>query len=111
MAEGRLQKIPFEFQETPRCRPSIRESAGTVIAGVGIRFDPAMKRQAQGLREGNGKCEKWLTDLAAESGGTIFAPTSSDEMFAAWLTCGARNRRRIHRDLPSETASVGREAR
>jgi VWFA-related protein len=48
--------------------------------GVSIRFDPAMKRKRKAYEKETENSEKWLTDLAAETGGTIFLPTSSEEM-------------------------------
>jgi VWFA-related protein len=50
--------------------------------GVSIRFDPAMKRRRKAYENEAENSEKWLTDLAAETGGTIFLPSSSDEMLA-----------------------------
>jgi len=73
---------PFRIPGDPTMPSLDPRSAGTVIAGVGIRFDPAMKRKRKAYEKETENSEKWLTDLAAESGGTIFLPTSSDEMFA-----------------------------
>ena len=50
--------------------------------GVGIRFDPAMRRVRKAYEADTKKSEKWLTDLAEETGGRIFLPTSSEEMIA-----------------------------
>jgi len=50
--------------------------------GVGIRFDPAMKRVRKAYEAETRKSEKWLTDLAAETGGRIFLPVSTEEMIA-----------------------------
>lgn len=50
--------------------------------GVTIRFDPAMRRKRKAYEKETENSEKWLTDLAAETGGTIFLPTSSEEMLA-----------------------------
>jgi VWFA-related protein len=50
--------------------------------GVGIRFDPAMKRVRKAYEAETRKSEKWLTELAAETGGRIFLPVSTDEMIA-----------------------------
>jgi len=50
--------------------------------GVSIRFDPAMKRKRKAYEKETENSEKWLTDLAAETGGTIFLPLSSDEMMS-----------------------------
>jgi VWFA-related protein len=50
--------------------------------GVGIRFDPAMRRQRRAYEAETRKSEKWLTALAEESGGRIFLPKSSDQMIA-----------------------------
>jgi len=50
--------------------------------GVSIRFDPAMKRKRKAYEKETENSEKWLTDLAAETGGTIFLPESTEEMVA-----------------------------
>ena len=50
--------------------------------GVSIRFDPAMKRVRKAYEAETRKSEKWLTDLAAETGGRIFLPVSTEEMIA-----------------------------
>ena len=50
--------------------------------GVGIRFDPAMHKLRKAYEEETKKSEKWLTDLAEETGGTIFLPKASAEMIA-----------------------------
>jgi len=50
--------------------------------GVGIRFDPAMRRVRKAYEAETRKSEKWLTDLATETGGRIFLPTSTEEMIA-----------------------------
>jgi VWFA-related protein len=50
--------------------------------GVGIRFDPAMKRVRKAYEAETRKSEIWLTDLAAETGGRIFLPISTEEMIA-----------------------------
>ena len=49
--------------------------------GVSIRFDPAMRRRRKAYEKETENSEKWLTDLAAETGGSIFLPTSSAELF------------------------------
>ena len=50
--------------------------------GVGIRFDPAMKRQRKAYESDLRKSQQALTALAQESGGQIFLPKTSDEMIA-----------------------------
>jgi VWFA-related protein len=50
--------------------------------GVAIRFDPAMKRVRKAYEAETRKSEKWLTDLAAETGGRIFLPVLTEEMIA-----------------------------
>ena len=50
--------------------------------GVDIRFDPAMRRVRKAYEAETRKSEKWLTDLATETGGRIFLPTSTEEMIA-----------------------------
>ena len=50
--------------------------------GVGITFDPAMRRLRKAYEAETRKSEKWLTSLANDTGGRIFLPKSSDEMIA-----------------------------
>jgi VWFA-related protein len=50
--------------------------------GVGIRFDPAMKRQRKAYEADVKKSQQVLTELAQETGGQIFLPKTSDEMIA-----------------------------
>jgi len=50
--------------------------------GVGIRFDPAMTKVRKAYEAETRKSERWLTDLADETGGRIFLPISTDEMIA-----------------------------
>jgi len=48
--------------------------------GIGIRFDPAMTKVRKAYETETRKSERWLADLADETGGRIFLPVSSDEM-------------------------------
>jgi VWFA-related protein len=48
--------------------------------GIGIRFDPAMTKVRKAYEAETRKSERWLADLADETGGRIFLPISSDEM-------------------------------
>jgi len=50
--------------------------------GVSIRFDPAMKRRRKAYESEAVNSEKWLTELAAETGGSIFLPVVPEEMLA-----------------------------
>ena len=50
--------------------------------GVGIRFDPAMKKVRKAYEAETRKSEQWLTELADETGGRIFLPISTAEMIA-----------------------------
>ena len=50
--------------------------------GVGIRFDPAMHKLRKAYEADTKESEKWLADLAEETGGQIFLPKNSDEMLA-----------------------------
>src|SRR2546427_8404247 len=47
-----------------------------------FRSDPAMRKLRKAYEEETKKSEKWLTDLAEETGGTIFLPKASSEMIA-----------------------------
>jgi hypothetical protein len=73
---------PFRIPGDPTMPSNDPRSAGTVIAGVSIRFDPAMKRRQKAYEEEIRNSEKWLSDLAAETGGNIFLPKASEEMLA-----------------------------
>lgn len=57
-------------------------STRTPSYGVSIRFDPAMKRRRKAYEDETHHAEKWLTDLAGETGGTIYLPVASEEMLA-----------------------------
>jgi VWFA-related protein len=50
--------------------------------GVAINFDPAMKRLRKVYEAETRKSEKWLTELADETGGRIFLPKTGEEMVA-----------------------------
>jgi hypothetical protein len=50
--------------------------------GAGIRFDPAMTRVRKAYEAETRNSERWLTELADETGGRIFLPISTDEMIA-----------------------------
>ena len=50
--------------------------------GVAIRFDPAMKKVRKAYEADTKKSERWLTDLAEETGGRIFLPRTEEEMIA-----------------------------
>lgn len=50
--------------------------------GVGIRFDPAMRRQRKAYEADVKKSEQVLTNVAEETGGKLILPLSSDEMLA-----------------------------
>ncbi len=54
----------------------------TPAFGVGIRFDPAMRRQRKAYEAEVKKSEQVLTNVADETGGKILLPISSDEMLA-----------------------------
>lgn len=50
--------------------------------GVGIRFDPAMRRRRKAYEAEVKKSEEALKNVAQETGGKIMLPTSSQEMLA-----------------------------
>lgn len=50
--------------------------------GVGIRFDPAMRRQRKAYEAEVKKSEQVLTNVAQETGGQLILPLSSDDMLA-----------------------------
>ena len=64
----------------PTLPPGVNRGGPTF--GVGITFDPAMRRVRKVYEADTKKSEKWLTALAEETGGRIFLPKSTDEMIA-----------------------------
>jgi VWFA-related protein len=62
----------------PTLPPGVNRGGPTF--GVGITFDPAMRRARKAYEAETKKSEKWLATLADETGGRIFLPKSSDEM-------------------------------
>jgi VWFA-related protein len=48
--------------------------------GVGIRFDPAMRRQRKAYEAEVKKSQQVLTNVTEETGGKLLLPTSGDEM-------------------------------
>lgn len=64
----------------PTLPPGVNRGGPTF--GIGITFDPAMRRVRKAYEADTRKSEKWLTALAEETGGRIFLPTSTDEMIA-----------------------------
>jgi VWFA-related protein len=64
----------------PTLPPGVNRGGPTF--GVGITFDPAMRKARKAYEAETKKSEKWLAALADETGGRIFLPKSSDEMIA-----------------------------
>lgn len=62
----------------PTLPPGVNRGGPTF--GVGITFDPAMRRVRKAYEAETKKSEKWLATLADETGGRIFLPMSTDEM-------------------------------
>jgi VWFA-related protein len=62
----------------PTLPPGVNRGGPTF--GVGITFDPAMRRVRKAYEAETRKSEKWLAMLADETGGRIFLPKSTDEM-------------------------------
>lgn len=50
--------------------------------GAAIRFDPAMTKVRKAYEAETRTSEKWLTELATETGGRVFLPVSTAEMIA-----------------------------
>ena len=50
--------------------------------GIGVRFDPAMKRQRKAYEGEVRKSQQALSAMAEEMGGRIFLPLNSDDMLA-----------------------------
>ena len=64
----------------PTLPPGVNRGGPTF--GVGVTFDPAMRKLRKAYEADTRKSEKWLTSLAEETGGRIFLPKSTDEMIA-----------------------------
>jgi VWFA-related protein len=62
----------------PTLPPGVNRGGPTF--GVGISFDPAMRRVRKAYEAETRKSEKWLATLADETGGRIFLPRSTDEL-------------------------------
>lgn len=50
--------------------------------GIGVRFDPAMRRQRKAYEAELRNSQQLLTEMAVETGGRIFLPKTRDEMVA-----------------------------
>ena len=50
--------------------------------GVGVRFDPAMRRQRKAYEAELRNSQQLLTEMAEETGGRIYLPMSADDMVA-----------------------------
>jgi VWFA-related protein len=66
-------------QTDPTLPPGVTRSPAF---GMSIRFDPAMRRQRKAYEADVRKSQQVLTNVAEETGGKIFLPTTSDEMIA-----------------------------
>jgi len=78
--------------------------------GIGIRFDPAMRRQRKAYEDEVKKSQQALKNVADETGGKMMLPLNRDEMLAQANEV-ARDRRRVRRDLPPQAStrrSIGR---
>lgn len=64
----------------PTLPPGVNRGGPTF--GIGVNFDPAMRKLRKAYEADTRKSEKWLTSLAEETGGRIFLPKSTDEMIA-----------------------------
>lgn len=62
--------------------PMMPPATRTRSFGGGIGFDFAMRKVRKAYEAETKKSEKWLTELAAETGGRIFLPVSTAEMIA-----------------------------
>lgn len=51
-------------------------------ASSGLRFDPAMRRLRNAYKKAMQKSEEQFTSLVQETGGTLFVPTSGEEMIS-----------------------------
>ena len=81
-------KQPSNVPRGIACSDQISSNVPTMPPGAtrppssGIRFDPAMRKVRKAYEAETRKSERWLTDLAAETGGQIFLPVSTAEMIA-----------------------------
>jgi VWFA-related protein len=54
----------------------------TPMYGIGVRFDPAMRKQRKAYEAEVKKSQQELSNVAEETGGTLILPKSSEEMLA-----------------------------
>jgi hypothetical protein len=50
--------------------------------GIGVRFDPAMRKQRKAYEAEVKKSQQELSNVAEETGGSLILPKSSEEMLA-----------------------------
>jgi len=74
---GQLPNTSPIAMNDPTLPPGVSRSPSF---GVGITFDPAMRKVRKAYEADTKKSEKWLTTLAEETGGRIFLPKSTGEM-------------------------------
>ncbi len=59
---------------------SFPSSAGGGGGGLGVTFDPAMRRLRKAYEADVRRSQQWLTNLASETGGRIWLPITAQEM-------------------------------
>src|SRR5207247_7582155 len=75
---GQLPNSPSPIPvNDPTLPPAVTR---TPSFGVGITFDPAMRKARKAYEADTRKSEKWLTNLAEENGGRIFLHKTTSEM-------------------------------
>jgi VWFA-related protein len=79
-----IRQVPTSHDPITSNDPTLAPGASRSPAYVvhSITFDPAMRRQRKGYEEAVKTSQQILTDIAQETGGQIYLPKSSDEMFA-----------------------------
>jgi VWFA-related protein len=78
-----VRQLPASSNPTVWTDPTLPPGATRSPAfGIGIRFDPAMRRQRKAYENDVKKSQQVLTNIADETGGKLLLPKSSDEMLA-----------------------------
>jgi VWFA-related protein len=79
--QKRSSEIMAQAGMDPTAPPGMnRGTMATSSGGVGITFDPAMRKKRKAYESDVRKSEQWLSTLATETGGRILLPKTEDEL-------------------------------
>jgi len=81
--EVAIRQLPNSSDPIRSTDPTLPPGATRSPAfGIGIRFDPAMRRQRKAYEADVKKSQQVLSNIADETGGKLILPLNSDEMLA-----------------------------